>query len=159
MTGDPLSRADTGRKRLVIEGWRFLPHSYALVAASHCLCLLRRGDIELRFADLPYYYDAWRRTRGILPADDETALAAVPSPESNFTPDATFTMRPESPDFSAPRFGRKFVFGTAEYRVLKTRNRSGLRSAGQLPETLSVVTPSLWPALAYQRFGFPRERI
>ena len=39
------------RSRLVVEGWRFLPHSYALVAQSHCLSLARRDDIELRFID------------------------------------------------------------------------------------------------------------
>ena len=147
-----------GVRRLLIEGWRFLPHSFALVAQAHCLALLQRDDVELRFTDLPHY-GTWRRTWGILPVDDETALAAVPNPEPDFAPDATFTMRPERPDFSGPRSGRRFAFGVAEYRVLKTQNRSGLRSGAEVPETVSVVTPSQWPALAYERFGVPRDRI
>ena len=50
-------------------------------------------------------------------------------------------------------------FGTAEYRVLAEENRSGLRSAAEVPDTVSMVTPSRWSALAYERFGLPRERI
>jgi glycosyltransferase involved in cell wall biosynthesis len=147
------------RKRLLIEGWRFVPHSFALVAQSHCLCLLRRGGVELRFADLPYYYDRWRRTRGIFTKEQEAALEALRPPEADFPPDATFTMRAERPDFSAPRSGRRCSFGTAEYRVLLEANRSGLRSAAEVPDSVSIVTPSRWAALAYERFGMPPERI
>ena len=146
-------------KRLLIEGWRFLPHSYALVAQSHCLCLLQRDDVELRFADLPYHDGAWRRTRGVFTPAQEEALAALRPPEADFAPEATFTLRPERPDFSAPRTGRRFAFGTAEYRLLTEQNRGGLRSAAQVPETVSVVTPSRWPALAFERFGLASERV
>ena len=146
-------------RRLLVEGWRFIPHSYALVAQSHCLCLLQEQELELRFVDLPYYFDRWRRTRGVFTAEQEASLAGLRAPEPDFLPQATLTMRPERPDFSAPRSGRRFAFGTAEYRVLAEENRSGLRSAAEVPDTVSMVTPSRWCALAYERFGLPRERI
>jgi glycosyltransferase involved in cell wall biosynthesis len=146
-------------RRLLVEGWRFIPHSYALVAQSHCLCLLQWPDVELRFVDLPYYFDRWRRTRGVFTAEQEASLAGLRAPEPDFLPQATLTMRPERPDFSAPRSGKRFAFGTAEYRVLAEERRSGLRSAAEVPDTVSMVTPSRWSALAYERFGLPRERI
>jgi len=146
-------------RRLLIEGWRFLHHSYAIVAQSHCLCLLRRDDMELRFTDLPYYHETWRRTRGLFAPAEEEALARLRAPEREFAPEATFTLRPESPEFSAPRSGRRFSFGTAEFRVLEEKNRSGLVSGAQVPGRVSIVAPSHWPALAYERFGLPRERI
>ena len=146
-------------RRLLVEGWRLIPHSYALVAQSHCLCLLQDHEVELRFVDLPYYFDRWRRTRGVFTAEQEASLAGLRAPEPDFLPQATLTMRPERPDFSAPRSGRRFAFGTAEYRVLAEENRSGLRSAAEVPDTVSMVTPSRWSALAYERFGLPRERI
>jgi glycosyltransferase involved in cell wall biosynthesis len=149
----------SGVRRLLIEGWRFVPHSYALVAQSHCLCLLQRPEFDLRFVDLPYYFDRWRRTRGVFTAEQEASIAALRAPEPDFLPQATFTMRPERPDFSAPRSGRRFAFGTAEYRVLAEENRSGLASAAAVPVTVSVVTPSRWSALGYERFGFAPERI
>ena len=146
-------------RRLLVEGWRFIPHSYALVAQSHCLCLLQGHEVDLRFVDLPYYFDRWRRTRGVFTAEQEASLAGLRAPEPDFLPQATLTMRPERPDFSAPRSGRRFAFGTAEYRVLAEERRSGLRSAAEVPDTVSMVTPSRWSALAYERFGLPRERI
>ncbi|TMG92202.1 MAG: glycosyltransferase family 4 protein [Betaproteobacteria bacterium] len=130
-----------------------------MVAQSHCLCLLQDHEVELRFVDLPYYFDRWRRTRGVFTAEQEASLAGLRAPEPDFLPQATLTMRPERPDFSAPRSGRRFAFGTAEYRVLAEENRSGLRSAAEVPDTVSMVTPSRWSALAYERFGLPRERI
>ena len=147
------------QRRLLIEGWRFIHHSYALVAQAHCLCLLHRGDIDLRFRDYPYYYPAWKPTGGIVAPDQERAIAALRAPEPGYRPEATFSMRAEESDFAAPRSGRKFVFGTPEYRVLRDRQRGGLASAAALPDTIDIVTPSRWCALAYERFGIAPERI
>ena len=149
----------TPRSRLVVEGWRFLPHSYALVAQSHCLCLARQHDIALRFVDLPFYDPAWKTTPGIFSAADEDLLRSLRPPEDGFAPDATFTLRPERPDFTAPRTGRRFSFATAEFRVLAPQNASGFASAAEVPSSVEVVTPSRWAAVAYQRFGFATERV
>jgi glycosyltransferase involved in cell wall biosynthesis len=149
----------TGQRRLLVEGWRFLPHSYALVAQAHCLCIARHADVDLRFVDLPFYSETWKPARGIFSADEERVLSALRAPEASFSPEATFTLRPERPDFSAPRAGRKFAFGTAEYRVLSEDNRAGLRSAAEVAGAVDVVTPSRWTALAFERFGFAPERV
>ncbi len=151
--------AGHAQRRLQFEGWRFIHHSYALVAQAHCLCLLRRGDIDLRFRDLPYYYPDWKPTRGIVAAADERALEALRAPEAGFLPEATFSMRAEESDFTAPPSGRKFVFGTPEYRVLQDRQRGGLSSGAELPDTIDIVTPSHWCVPAYERFGIPPSRI
>ncbi|MEP6998413.1 MAG: glycosyltransferase family 4 protein [Betaproteobacteria bacterium] len=148
-----------GARRLLLEGWRFIHHSYALVAQAHCLCLLRRGDIDLRFRDYPYYYPDWKPTRGIVDAEQQRALAAMQPPEATFVPEATLSMRAEQSDFAPPRSGRKFVFGTPEHRVLQQGQRGGLSSAAELADTIDVVTPSRWCALAYERFGLAPARI
>ena len=147
------------QRRLQFEGWRFIHHSYALVAQAHCLCLLRRGDIDLRFRDVPYYYPAWKTTRGLVAPEEERALAALRAPETEFLPEATFSMRAEESDFTAPRSGRKFVFGTPEYRVLGEGQRGGLSSGAELPDAIDIVTPSHWCVPAYERFGIPPSRI
>jgi glycosyltransferase involved in cell wall biosynthesis len=146
-------------RRLLIEGWRFVPHSYALVAQAHCLCIARRAKVDLRFLDLPLYSEAWKHVRGVFSAAEEQVLAELRGPERSFLPEATFTLRPEQPDFSAPRSGRRFAFGTAEYRVLTAANAGGLYSAAEVPETVDVITPSRWAALAFERFGFAQERV
>ncbi len=145
--------------RVLIEGWRFIHHSYALVAQSHALCLLRHADVDLRFSDLPFNAEAWKPTPGIYSPAQERALAMLGAPEPSFAPDATLTLRPEAPDFDAPLSGRKFAFGTPEYRILTEENRRGLHCAAEVADTVSVVTPSRWTALAFERFGMPAERI
>ena len=147
------------QRRLQFEGWRFIPHSYALVAQAHCLCLLRRGDIDLRFRDVPYYYPTWKTTGGLVAPEEERALAALRAPEMEFLPEATFSMRAEESDFTAARSGRKFVFGTPEYRVLGEGQRGGLSSGAELPGAIDIVTPSHWCVPAYERFGIARSRI
>ena len=147
------------QRRLQFEGWRFIHHSYALVAQAHCLCLLRRGDIDLRFRDLPYYYPTWKTTGGLVAPEDERALATLRAPEAEFLPEATFSMRAEESDFTAARSGRKFVFGTPEYRILGDRQRGGLSSGAELPDAIDIVTPSQWCVAAYERFGIPSSRI
>ena len=92
----------TEPRRLLIEGWRFISHSYALVAQSHCLCILKRNDVDLRFRDLPFYSAGWKATPGVFAPAQERALAGLCAPEPGFVPEATFTLRPERPDFSAP---------------------------------------------------------
>jgi glycosyltransferase involved in cell wall biosynthesis len=151
--------SNTERRRVLIEGWRSIHHSYALVAQSHCLCLLQDDDVDLRFRDLPFYSEAWKQTSGIFAPDQERALAGLAAPDPAFAPEATLTLRPESPDFGAPRSGRKFAFGTAEYRILTEENRHGLKSAAEVADTVDVVTPSRWTALAFERFGMPAQRI
>jgi hypothetical protein len=74
------------RKRLLVEGWRFIPHSYALVAQAHCLSLLRRNDVDLRFRDLPFHDGGWQPVRGLFAKEDEDALAALGAPEIGFEP-------------------------------------------------------------------------
>jgi len=75
--------------KLLVQGWRFIHHSYALVAQAHSVCLLRRGDVELRFQDLPFLTPEWQPSRGILDADDERALAELRGPDGSFAPEAS----------------------------------------------------------------------
>lgn len=146
-------------KRLLIEGWRHLAHSYALVAQAHCLSLLKRADIDLRFHDLPYFSSDWKPTPGIFSPAEEQALASMRSPEAGFAPDATFTIRPERPDFAPPATGRKFVYATAEFRILLDEHLGVWRSSHDVSSSVSVITPSHWSATAFERFGLPAARI
>jgi glycosyltransferase involved in cell wall biosynthesis len=146
-------------RRLLIEGWRGIHHSYALVAQAHCLCLLGHPDVDLRFRDLPYHSPAWRQATGLFDAHDERAIAGIPAPEASFAPDATLTLQAQRQDFTAPLHGSKFVFGTPEHRVLLAENVAPFRSAAEVDVQVHVVTPSRWTALAYERFGFDALRV
>ena len=137
-------------KHLLVEGWRLVGHSYALVAQAHCLSLLKRSDVTLRFRDLAYRSSAWRRTRGLLPPDEEALLESIPGPEASFVPDVTLHMLP---DFTPVPHGRKVSFGTPEFRVIPTEWRATSNEPDGVPEGVEVMTPSNWSAIAYRRFG------
>jgi glycosyltransferase involved in cell wall biosynthesis len=147
------------RRRLLIEGWRFIHHSYALVAQAHCLCLLRKNDIDLRFLDVPYTSRTWRRTSGLFAPDEEAALASIAAPEPAFVPEVTLTITAGGPNLSVPASGRRFVFGTPGFRVVRREASGGFRRGSDIPEVIHFLTPSRWTAVAFERFGVPLDRI
>jgi glycosyltransferase involved in cell wall biosynthesis len=143
----------------LIEGWRFIHHSYALVAQAYCLCMLRKGDIDLRFLDVPYRNKTWRRTSGLFGPDEEAALGSVVAPEPAFVPEATLAIHAGGPKLTVPASGRKFIFGTPGYRVVRQAATGGYRRGSEIPEAIHFLTPSRWTAVAFERFGVPLHRI
>ena len=142
--------------RLLIQGWRFIHHSYALVAQAHSLSLLRRGDVELRFQDLPFATPEWRPSRGILDPDDERALAELRGPDASFVPESTLRF---ARNFTRPPSGRVFVFDTPEFRALRPGVVRKLRAGAEAADRVHMLVPSLWAAEAYLRFGIAPERV
>ncbi len=142
--------------RLLIRGWRFIHHSYAIVAQAHALSLLRRGDVDLRFEDLAFPAEGWRSSRGILDAADERDLSALRGPDAAFAADATLRF---ARDFSAPPSGRAFVFDTPEFRVLRPGVMRKLRDGAAWADRVHMLVPSRWVAEAYLRFGIAHERV
>jgi glycosyltransferase involved in cell wall biosynthesis len=80
----------------------------------------------------------------------------MPAPEAGFSPQVTLHMIPEL--LPAPA-GRKVAFGTPEFRVVPAEWRRAAPSGADVDSTVGVMTPSRWSALAFERFGLPRERI
>lgn len=70
-----------------VEGWRQLPHSYAVVCQFITLELVRlahAGDGDcatvsrVTFDDAPLYQPHWRRVQGLFSDDDEAVLTGLP---------------------------------------------------------------------------------
>jgi glycosyltransferase involved in cell wall biosynthesis len=141
--------------QVLVQGWRFIHHSYALVAQAHCVSMLRRG-IELRFEDLAFPTPAWKTSRGILDPDDERALSELRAPEPAFAPEATLRF---ARDFTPPPSGRAFVFDTPEFRALRPGVMRKLRASAAAADRVHMLTPSRWVAEAYLRFGIAPERV
>ena len=64
--------------RLLVEGWRNLPHSYGLVNCYQILELLKRDEVTLFFRDAPYFSKRWRPMSGIFQPKDEEILNSLP---------------------------------------------------------------------------------
>ena len=103
------------QQRSLIEGWRFLAHSYALVAQSHSLCLLQRAAIDLRFRDLPYYSTAWRRTRNIFRPPTNRRCRSFAAPMPHLLPMRRSEFGAGALEVTPPATGRKLVYATPEW--------------------------------------------
>lgn len=147
-------------KTLIIESWRAIPHSYAVINQFQCLELLKRPEIGVFHRDLPYHNPNWRPVVGLFPAEDEAVLRSIPAPRSGQGVDAT--LRIAYPFNFSPAAGspRTVVWGTSEYACLQTRDFVGGRSlaAGVEPGVV-VVTCSNWARSGFVNAGIDPVRI
>ena len=148
--------------RLVVEGWRFIPHSFALVNQYHLLELLGRPGVELFHRDAPYFYPKWAPVRGLLGADREAALRGIPAPGPGTVPDVTLRLFVPY-NFAPAPAGRTFVWGTTEYGVLQSEllQRMGITSLAEVHAGTEVVviTPSRWSREGFLRSGADPARV
>lgn len=146
-----------------MEGWRFLPHSYAVVHQWQLLSLLRLKDIRLKIRDMPLYHPRWRTQSGLFHQSAEEALRSVESAAPGEYADAM--LRIIFPfDFSASCCRKTAVFGTSENQVIQRRQLSDESTYRQLrrrraPPDVTVVTPSRWSAQGFYNCGFTTEQV
>ena len=147
-------------RTLVIEGWRSIPHSYAIVNMFQCLQFLKEPNLSLRHLDVPFYAPAWKPVTGLFSSAEETAIAGIPAPIPGEVPDAVF--RIAVPYNISPSLGRRtVVFGTAEFRCVPSICMGGNRSlAGACKECDAlIVTPSNWSREGFIYSGAPPQRV
>lgn len=99
--------------RLLVEGWRGINHSYAMVNQYQLLELLKRPDVTLFHRDLPFHEARWNVTdnaAGFTP-EDAARIAAIPPPDGPV--DAT--LRIGYPHRAYPGEGRTLCFATCEF--------------------------------------------
>ena len=154
--------ANGAGKRLIVEGWRFLPHSYAIVNQWQLLALLRR-NIALKVVDVPYYRSTWQAQAGLFEPSAEQALRSIDVAQPAESADVT--LRVFSPfTFSPSRSRLTAVFATLEQQLIQKFQVSDLNEYEQLrrgppPADVKAVTPSHWSAEGFYRAGFDRDQV
>lgn len=145
---------------IVAEGWRFIPHSYAIVNQWQCLELLKRPGLELFFRGVPPYSARWTEVRGLMSSDQEAALARLGDVPRGGRVDGVIRI-------SVPvRFGRAearrlLVMGTADFAWLPRamiENRQSLAEAHRASEAI-IFAPSAWSQMGLLRAGADPERV
>lgn len=144
---------------ILVEGWRFLPQSYALVNEYQCLEILRRGDIALYHRDKPFP-PQWTTQRGLLAPEQEQRITALCAPPDGIELDAV--LRIFNPfDFSPSRARHTYVFITCETGAVSTwaiRGDTTLRRA-LADSDVTLITPSRWSAEGLIHDGADGKRI
>jgi len=149
---------EDGRPSLLVEGWRGINHSYAMVN-QHQLLHLGRW-FRLFHRDLPFFSAQWSVQRSAAGFDEAAAQAiaqvAPPPPQSR----QDICYRIGFPLRMGPAAaGRLFVFGTSEWQNINGFvHDNGLRQGLRDP-SLSIITPSQWSRAGFLNAGFESRRV
>jgi glycosyltransferase involved in cell wall biosynthesis len=142
--------------KITVEGWRFVPHSYAVTNQFFCLELLKRSHISLCHRDLPFYDPKWAVANGLFSPEQESSLKQLQSPSTR----SDILWRVAFPYNLQSDQERTYVFSTSECSTVPdcyvSGNQSVFRAIKNSQST--IVTCSNWSLEGFLRSGVPIER-
>jgi len=154
-----------GPLRLLVEGWRFVPHSYSIVNQKQCIELLKRPSVKLYHIDAPYWNQITDQFRGIYPDAEEEAMASLPAPDGEID----VALRMGYPYDFGPSACKTFVFVTCERMILKTCDIAATTATDERlledflarirHNNITIITPSEWSKRGLVRTGIDEDRI
>ncbi|OCR01701.1 glycosyl transferase group 1 [Oscillatoriales cyanobacterium USR001] len=145
--------------RIIIEGWRFLCHSYSIINQFQLLEMLSRPELEIFHQDMPYIDRAWKTE--VSDRAIET-LCKIRTPEPNQAADVT--LRLYCPwNFARSSSPQTWVFAATEWGVVTNNVLAGI-GVSSLTETpvnseSKIITCSEWSKAGLIRSGVAHNRI
>jgi len=145
---------------ILIEGWRNINHSYALVNQWQINELVKSSNIFFR--DIPFPNKNWNSKKNDSGLKDEIkdTIRKIQAPSINVDYDITY--RISAPFNFDQKFNSKalFVFGTTEYRNLTEEFYINC-DPGKLgkKENFFVHTPSNWSKKGFLSAGFKEDQV
>ncbi|MEG4057646.1 MULTISPECIES: glycosyltransferase family 4 protein [unclassified Microcoleus] len=150
--------------QIIVEGWRFIYHSYCVANQFQLLEMLARprGQIELFHRDMPYIDAAWETKISLFDRPNETLLRSIKIPAVNQSADVT--LRIYCPwDFSASHSAQTWVFAATEWGIVTSSvlQAMGVKSIAETPvnSETKIITPSAWSKAGLIRSGVEADRI
>jgi glycosyltransferase involved in cell wall biosynthesis len=149
-------------KKILIEGWRGINHSYAMVNQYQLCELSKFPDLSLCHRDLKFANPRWNPVNNnpSFPAPMTAIIQSIPAPRDDEHFDTV--LRIASPyDISQSPANKVLTFITVEY---------GLCPEGYFPDPQpqlerftqgnnGVITPSSWSKMKLVEYGFAAEKI
>ncbi|MGB3512067.1 MAG: glycosyltransferase family 4 protein [Microcoleaceae cyanobacterium] len=148
--------------QLIIEGWRFLPHSYAIANQFQLLEMLNRSHLQIYHRDMPYVSKSWQPVTGLFPPTAETALRNIASASNDQAANATLRMYAPFNLSSSPT-NRTAIFGCTEWgivtkSIIKGMGVTSFAEAHANSDTI-IITPSHWSKDGFIRSGAEVSRV
>ena len=145
---------------ILIEGWRNINHSFALVNQWQIMELIKSNDIF--FKDVPYISKDWDKNKNSsgLEKNVSEQINNLPLTESNQNYDITY--RISFPFNFNKEFNSKIlvVFGNCEYKKLKKEKYiHKLTEEIKNNKNFFIHTPSNWSKEGYLKAGFKNNQI
>ncbi len=146
------------RKTVLIEGWRGINQSYAMVN-QYQLRELRKYHFNLLHNDLPFYREEWNSAQNSsgFNEEDNQLIMSVPQQHAE---KADVTYRISYPyRFYESKSDRLFVFGTSEFQNIDGRAFNNDIDIGLNNPNLRIITPSHWSKIGFLNAGFEDDRV
>lgn len=148
-------------KNVLIEGWRGINHSYALVNQFQLLELRKRPELALFHRDLPFHGPEWNvaRNHSGFSAAQQAAIDAVPRYESQAV-DAVYRIA-----FPYRVYGGEsskiYCFGTAEHQRLGPGHfyPGNEARAAYSNNSVKIITPSNWSRAGFLGSGYGTDDV
>ncbi len=147
-------------RSLLVEGWRFIPHSYSVVNQFQLLSLSKKSNLDLYYREKPYYRITWNPTGDLFSPESEEILQNLQYAADESSIDAL--LRISYPyDCSPSSCPRTFVFGTAEFLQVPNSFILNNRSLMEvMRETdFHFITPSNWSKKGFLHSGCDPDRV
>lgn len=149
-------------QKLLVQGWRGISHSIAMVNQYQMLAWLKVPGLQLQHRDMVTFWPNWnsREMSAGFAADDAARLQAIPSPDGGEV-DAVYTITFPSPVPTSDSVqARHITFMVSEYG-LRPRCIEGPLAELQafVRDGNAIVTPSAWSRLRVIEFGLPAEHV
>ncbi|MDY6936472.1 MAG: glycosyltransferase [Cyanobacteriota bacterium] len=146
--------------KIIVEGWRFISQSYAIVNQFQLLELLRRSNLELFHREMPYLCD-WQPMTGLLVPEDEAKLRQISTPPPGEFADALLRMHMPF-DLTPGNAKKTCVFGLTEHGIVQKEmlNLMGVKSLHQVHANTDtvIITSSQWSRTGFIESGANPDR-
>jgi glycosyltransferase involved in cell wall biosynthesis len=147
------------RKKILIEGWRGINHSYAMVNQNQILELIQ-SDHDLQHHDLPFYRTEWNSINNDagFNFDDKSKIFSLKTGEPSQPYDIIYRI---SFPYRLYQCSSKklFVFGTAEFQNIDGFIYDDKLDEGINNPNLKIITPSNWSKIGFLRAGFQESQV
>ena len=145
---------------ILIEGWRGINHSYALVNQWQILELIKTE--KLYFKDAPFISSKWDTNKNFSGLNKEASNIINKIPNTNDQQNFDITYRISSPFNFDTNFNSKllFIFGTCEFKYLeKTNYINNSVDFLNSEEKIFIHTPSQWSKTGFVNAGFREDQV
>ncbi len=148
--------------KIIVEGWRFIPHSYAIANHFQLLEMLKRPELKIFHRDMPFVQDSWKPVKGLLDPASEMALNAIPTPPPDCEADVTLRMYCPF-NLASAKTPRTVMFGCTEWGIVPPSILTGMKVTSfpqaHANSNTTIVTASNWSRDGFIYSGADPDRV
>ena len=151
-------------RRILIEGWRGIPHSYCLWAMGLCAQFRGRNDVDVRWRDTPYPGTMWTSQEGVIADAGERWVRKIKAPEAGWQPSVVLRFDYPLRTHPHPQGSHStpvYVVGTSEFGLTTPAYFADALAAeaAKADPRVRIITSSAWSAGGFVASGFAAERV